>query len=198
MTREPLPVVPAAHYHCGGIQVNLRGETKITGLYAAGEVSCTGLHGANRLASTSLLEGLVWGVSIADAVANEPLKKVPVVRDMTPARAWNHTGTKTLCLDWWKQNNEILKHVMWEQVGPVRTSAQLEKAVKTLGALKDRVESMYHQCAVTPQSLDLRNAVSTAYEIAIAAKQDPTSIGTHYRVPMEEEATAKAPIAMEV
>lgn len=175
MTKQPLPVVPAAHYHCGGVHVNLSGETTVRGLFAAGEVACTGLHGANRLASTSLLEGLVWGASVAETVAS--IRDVPL--DLSPID-YRHGGDVESPETQVAMLNECLRRLMWEKVGPVRTMDGLRTAVEELSLLKDQVERMYHQCSISKETIDLRNAVATSKAIAQAAARDTVSIGTHY------------------
>ncbi|KAF4027464.1 FAD binding domain [Phytophthora infestans] len=182
MTKMPMPVVPAAHYHCGGVEVDLQGRTSVPGLYAAGEVSCTGLHGANRLASTSLLEGLVWGCSSADDYMarinsfdldnsnkeEDPFAHLNGFRDPYP-----------------NEIEEVMlatQRIMWESVGPIRTASGMDSAVDKLALLEVKADKLHQECRVTRETAGLRNAVRTAKEIALAALNSPLSVGTHYIV----------------
>lgn len=182
MTKEAMPVVPAAHYHCGGVEVDLEGRTSVPRLYAAGEVSCTGLHGANRLASTSLLEGLVWGCSFADDFIKrsklldfesckkeeDPFGKLNGFRDPYP----NEVEEVMLAT----------QRIMWESVGPIRTKAGMSSAVDKLALLEIKADKLHQECRVTRETAGLRNAVRAAKEIAMAALNSHVSVGTHYVV----------------
>lgn len=184
MTKEPMPVVPAAHYHCGGVEVDLNGCTSIPRLYAAGEVSCTGLHGANRLASTSLLEGLVWGCSAADSFL-ETFAKRPfgpeAAGDSDPFA--NLNGFREPLMNEVEEVLFATQRIMWESVGPLRTRAGMASAVEKLTLLEIKADKLHRECRVTRRSAGLRNAVRAAKEIALAALNSPISIGTHYIVP---------------
>lgn len=196
MTTQPLPVVPAAHYHCGGVAVDEHGATSVPGLYAAGEVSCTGVHGANRLASTSLLEGLVWGCSAADhflASQEQPVATLDKTNNASATTTDNEDDATDvlsgLCGTREPSANELselllaTQRVMWEGVGPKRTSRGMASAVDKLALLERRAETLYRECVVTRQSAGVRNAVRAAKEIALAALQAPRSVGTHYVIP---------------
>ncbi|KAG7402231.1 hypothetical protein PHYBOEH_003490 [Phytophthora boehmeriae] len=182
MTKEPMPVVPAAHYHCGGVEVDLQGRTSVTGLYAAGEVSCTGLHGANRLASTSLLEGLVWGCSSADdfMANNKPLEKVATNKEKDPFA--NLNGFRDPYPSEIEEVMLATQRIMWESVGPLRTTAGMDSAVDKLALLEVKADKLHQECRVTRESAGLRNAIRAAKEIALAALNSPVSVGTHYIV----------------
>lgn len=121
LTRQPVPVVPAEHYFCGGVATDLNGQTTVTGLYAAGEVACTGLHGANRLASTSLLEGVVWGASIAEDLhklkTSFPALGQEGGKELT---GFVHGGGKEVDVAKIGQYMHQIKHIMWEDVGIIR------------------------------------------------------------------------------
>lgn len=180
MTKEPMPVVPAAHYHCGGVEVDLQGRTSVPGLYAAGEVSCTGLHGANRLASTSLLEGLVWGCSSADDFLKcTPLFAAKCVGKETDPFA-NLNGFRNPYPNEIEEVMLATQRIMWESVGPIRTIAALESAVDKLALLEIKANRLHRECRVTRETAGLRNAVRAAKEIALAALKSPLSVGTHY------------------
>lgn len=179
ISRELLPVVPAAHYFCGGIWTNEWGQTSIKNLYAVGEVACTGLHGANRLASTSLLEGLVWGnrtaQSIADCLTRE--HSLPV-RDIPP---WMDTGIEDPDPALISQDMNVIRHVMWNYVGLVRTSRRLDRAIRELRHLELEIEGFYRISRLTDPLIGLRNAVQTALIVATAAWRNKQSLGCHYR-----------------
>ena len=174
--------MPAFHFSCGGIFVDGWGRSTIQNLFVAGESSCTGLHGANRLASTSLLEGVVWGDRIAKYIKkqNEKYfeKNFPIVRD------WESKGVrdKEVDLALLKQDWETLKNTMWNYVGVVRTKNRLQRAQRDLTNLRSSIESFYRNTVLSPDIIELRNAVQTGLIIANAAWQNKTSRGGHYRL----------------
>lgn len=172
-TRDPIPVVPAAHYFCGGISVNLWGQTSVEGLYAIGEVSCTGLHGANRLASTSLLEGLVWGDRAARDIVSRPAYSLP--RIITPVAA---DATPEFDI---QQMMGFLQNLMWEHVGLMRDENGLQQARQQIQWLRKQVEKQYRYSTPTDALIGLRNAGQVAGLITEAALQNQTSTGAHYR-----------------
>jgi L-aspartate oxidase len=182
---EPIPVSPAAHYSCGGIAVDEWGSTGIDGLYAVGEVSCTGLHGANRLASTSLLEGVVWGCRVASAIGAER-ESTPQPPLVIPAPA--HEGWAPPREARTAKYLEIIREVMWRDVGVIRTRAGLRRAVDELSWMNTLAESLYRKSRITPDTIGLRNAARTALVIARAALANPTSRGCH--VLRADDATA--------
>lgn len=176
ITKDPIPVVPGAHYHCGGVAVDANGCTSIQNLYAIGEVSCTGLHGANRLASTSLLEGLVWGARLAryifDHSNSTPLLYSDDFVALTPEPM--EEG----------QYNELLtqiQKIMHQKVGVIRTTQSLTDAVDMLGSIKTTAELWFASLPISLQSVTLRNLASVAYAIALSAYANPQSAGCHYR-----------------
>lgn len=179
LTTDLVPVVPGAHYACGGVWVDAWGRTTFKGLYAVGEVACTGLHGANRLASTSLLEGLVWGDRVAreiqthlDDMPRFPSDNVPPWHDMSH-------GTPDPALI--QQDMSVIKHLMWNYVGLVRTTPRIERALRELRHLETEIERFYRATALTDGVIGLRNAVRTAVVVAMAAWSNKTSMGCHYR-----------------
>jgi L-aspartate oxidase len=192
MTKQTLPIVPAAHYHCGGIEVDLNGCTSINGLYAAGEVSCTGVHGANRLASTSLLEGLVWGCSSVDHFLTTSYQKMSNLNSSSSCclRLENQIellyGSQNITRLREVTSNEVdkwmgqLQLLMWEKVGPRRTKKGLQEAIEQLMEMEFQVDKMYRECKLARATVSLRNAIRTAKEITIAARDSSLSIGTHY------------------
>ncbi len=179
MRKDMIPVVPAAHYFCGGLATDLQGRTSLTNLYAVGEVSCTGVHGANRLASTSLLEGLLWGKRAAEDIAqnfeNKDLEawKIP---------EWKDKGlTEEVDPALIAQDFLSIKNTMWNYVGIVRTGERLKRAVSDLTYLKEQIDDFYHSTKLTKELVGLRHAVLIALLIAQAALKDKKSLGCHYR-----------------
>jgi len=179
ITRDLLPVVPAAHYSCGGVWVDEHGRSTMERLYAVGEVSCTGLHGANRLASTSLLEGLVWGHRSARHIAAELRSHNGVRFDDIPA--WQPTGREVPDPALVAQDMGSIKHIMWNYVGLVRTTPRLARAIQDLRNLEVEIERFYRAAALTDELLGLRNAVRVALIVTLAAWENPESRGAHYR-----------------
>ena len=178
MTKEPLPVVPAAHYSCGGIAVDAKSRTTIRYLRAIGEVACTGLHGANRLASTSLLEAIVWGKLCADHLAQELKQRDD---DFPPVDPWVMSD-ETADIALIQQDWMTIKQTMWNYVGLIRDKNRLNRAHKMLTELKWEIESFYGRCRLTPELLGLRNGVQTALLITQGALRNRRSIGCHYRL----------------
>jgi L-aspartate oxidase len=179
ITRDLLPVVPAAHYACGGVWVDSNGATTVDRLFAVGEVACSGLHGANRLASTSLLEGLVWGHRSARRIV-DLLPQIDGARcDEIPP--WQPTGSESPDAALIAQDMSSIKHIMWNYVGLVRTTRRLARAIEALRNLEVEVERFYRAAAMTDELIGLRNAVRVALIITLAAWANPESRGCHYR-----------------
>ena len=182
ITREPVPVVPAAHYFCGGVHVNNLGRTTINGLYAVGEVSCTGLHGANRLASTSLLEGLVWGYYAAKDIAGR-INSGETIRTgmLHSVRDWILTGNvenedpALIAQDW-----VSIKSTMWNYVGIVRTRQRLKIAIEDLRHMYLRIEDFYRETPVSKDIISLFHGTQAAILVADAALRNRDSIGCHF------------------
>jgi L-aspartate oxidase len=179
ITAQPIPVVPAAHYACGGVQVDGHGRSTLAGLYAVGEVACTGLHGANRLASTSLLEGLVWGIRAARHVATLPSDALP---PDTAFPAWDDSGLIYDADPALVQGDlQTLRTLMWHYVGLIRSGFRLTRAISELRQLGLSIEAFYRQARLTDALIGLRNAALTGMIVASAAHRDPVSRGCHYR-----------------
>lgn len=179
ITRAPIPVVPAAHYSCGGVLVDGQGRTSLAGLYAVGEVSCTGVHGANRLASTSLLEGLVWGTRAARDIAarfddSRPYKASEIHR-------WYHPK-KDEVVDPALVNQDWLaiRSTMWNYAGIIRTAKRLARAKADLEYLSHRIEKFYQAARIEPGLVGLRHGILVALMITRAALTNPVSRGAHF------------------
>ncbi len=179
IAQKPIPVVPAAHYHCGGVLADGVGMTSLEGLYAVGEVACTGLHGANRLASTSLLEGLVWGHKAAGKILETiRAQSQPSQEEIQP---WEETGLYKTDAALIAQDLSVIRHILWNYVGLVRTAPRLERAQRELSHLETEIERFYRKSKLTDGLIGLRNAVGAARAIAQAAWENKNSIGCHYR-----------------
>ncbi|MFL5359775.1 MAG: L-aspartate oxidase, partial [Myxococcales bacterium] len=177
MTKEPIPVVPAAHYVCGGVCTELHGRTSLTGLLAIGEVACTGLHGANRLASNSLLEGLVFGHRAAEtarAIAADAPRALQVP-DWDPGKAVPPDEGVIV-----KQNWDEIRQLMWNYVGIVRTDKRLARAERRLDNLVGEIQEYYWGYLVTRDVIELRNLADVARLIVSCAKERKESRGLHY------------------
>lgn len=176
IVREPIPVVPAAHYQCGGVVASVDGVTELPGLYAIGEVACTGLHGANRLASNSLLEALVCSHRAArHAAAHLP---EPAPTSLPPWRTGNAAHPDELVVV--AHNWDEIRRTMWDYVGIVRTTKRLLRAQKRLANLQDEIREYYWGFRVTADLLELRNLATVAELIVGCALQRPESRGLHY------------------
>jgi L-aspartate oxidase len=179
ITAEPIPVVPAAHYSCGGVLVDGWGQTTIEGLYAVGEVSCTGIHGANRLASTSLLEGLVWGARAGrDIAARDDLRRLP--EDEIPP--WEDVGTNALAdpaLIF--RDRRTIQHIMWLYVGLTRNTHRLARALRDLNHIWEAIDDFYRITRLSDDLIGLHNMAQAAWVVSRAAWQNRQSRGAHYR-----------------
>jgi L-aspartate oxidase len=179
ITRRPIPVLPAAHYFCGGVFVDAHGRTTVDGLYAVGEVACTGVHGANRLASTSLLEGLVWGVRAARHLTASNGGPPPPSSSIPP---WDDSGlTHDADPALIQGDLQTVRTLMWHYVGLVRNGYRLTRAISELRRLWMNIEEFYRQARLTDSLIGLRNAALVALIVARAAHRDPVSRGCHYR-----------------
>ncbi len=178
--RQPIPVVPAAHYFCGGVAVDLDGRTSLPGLFAAGEVACTGVHGANRLASTSLLEGLLWGWRAAEAAAAElPAARPPETATLRDWEGATGPDPDPLLLE---QDRMNIRSTLWNYAGIVRTTARLQRARGDMGHLYHRIEAFYREAPLSRPMLELRNGIICARLILKAALLNPESRGCHCRI----------------
>ena len=187
--RSPIPVVPAAHYLCGGVATDLAGRTSLAGLFAVGEVACTGLHGANRLASNSLLEAVVLAYDGAEA-AHEEIRRAGTPSGPLPnwidGSAGDPDERVVLTHNW-----DELRRTMWDYVGIVRTTKRLHRARTRIGMLADEVRDYYWNFRVEPRLLELRNLIQVAELIIECALQRGESRGLHFTL----DHPAKLPVA---
>ena len=179
ITKQPIPVVPAAHYLCGGIRVDEYGRTTIHNLYAGGETSCTGLHGANRLASNSLLEALVFAHRSA-LDSKDLLRKLQIRNDIPE---WNDEGTvnneENILIT---QSFKELQQIMTYYVGIVRSNLRMKRALDRLYILYNETEELYKHSKVTIPLCELRNAINTAFLVIKMARRRRESVGLHYNI----------------
>ncbi len=176
ITKRRIPVVPAAHYACGGVAVDLNGQTSIPNLRAVGEVSCTGLHGANRLASTSLLEGLLWGWTTGEdcaKAAKDNRMDIPAIR---PFIAEKEPADPALIAQDWLS----LRYTMWNYVGLSRTPRRLARAMEIVRELQQEILGFYQEAQPTEAVIGLRNGITSALAILFAAQRNHESRGCHH------------------
>ncbi|MFH1659818.1 MAG: L-aspartate oxidase [Rhodocyclaceae bacterium] len=175
IAQEPIPVVPAAHYTCGGIVSDLHGRTDVAGLYVAGEASCTGLHGANRLASNSLLECLVFAEAAVQDILASKTTKFPSLPLWDESRVTDADEEVVISHNW-----DELRRFMWDYVGIVRTTKRLKRAKHRIGLLRREIEEFYANFRVSHDLIELRNLVATADLIVRCAMQRKESRGLHF------------------
>ena len=187
ITREPIPVVPAAHYTCGGVATDLLGRTDVAGLYAIGETACTGLHGANRLASNSLVECMVFARAAARQIAGEPVKAATMPLPWRPGSA----DVADACGVAGRLDE--LRRLMWDHVGIVRSGEQLDRAADRIARLRRDTEAQYAHAKLTRDLVELRNLVQVAQLIVQSAQSRLESRGLHYRIDHPALAASAAP-----
>ncbi len=175
ITREPIPVVPAAHYTCGGIVTDLSARTDVPGLYAVGESACTGLHGANRLASNSLLECLVFGEAAARDILSHPATDLPALPPWDESRVTDADEEVVIAHNWAE-----LRRCMWDYVGIVRTNKRLARAQHRIRLLAREIHEYYSNFRISNDLVELRNLVVTADLIVRCALKRHESRGLHY------------------
>jgi L-aspartate oxidase len=175
ITRQPIPVVPAAHYQCGGVVTDARGRTPIRNLYSVGEAAHTGLHGACRLASNSLLEGVVFGARAADAVRQTELVRPQSVVPWTPGNATDSNDAIVVALNW-----DEVRRFMWSYLGIVRSDKRIERARHRIQLLRQEINEYYWDFRVTSDVVELRNLALVAHLIIESARRRKESRGLHY------------------
>lgn len=191
ITREPIPVVPAAHYTCGGVVVDRAGRTDCSGLYAIGETSYTGLHGANRLASNSLLECLVYGAAAADDIA-AALPDAPPIPEMPgwdESRVTDSDEQVVVSHNWHE-----LRQFMWDYVGIVRTNKRLERAQRRVSLLQSEIREYYSNFRISADLIELRNLATVAELIIRCARERRESRGLHYTLDYPEPDNSRPPM----
>ncbi|MBO9677469.1 MAG: L-aspartate oxidase [Acidovorax sp.] len=188
ITREPIPVVPAAHYTCGGVLTDLSGRTDLPGLFAIGETACTGLHGANRLASNSLVECMVFARAAAQAIAAAPRAELPALPHWDDSRVTDADECVVISHNW-----DELRRFMWDYVGIVRTDKRLERAAHRIALLQSEIQEFYAHFHVTRDLLELRNLVQVAALIVKSAQLRRESRGLHYSRDWPEMAAPAVP-----
>jgi L-aspartate oxidase len=175
ITQEPIPVVPAAHYTCGGVVTDLAARTDLAGLYAVGETAFTGLHGANRLASNSLLECVVFSAAAADDILAAPIDPLPHLPQWDESRVRDADEEIVISHNWAE-----LRRFMWDYVGIVRTSKRLERALHRIRLLEKEIDEFYANYRVGNDLIELRNLVLTAHLIVKSAQRRHESRGLHF------------------
>jgi len=192
ITRQPIPVVPAAHYTCGGIHTDLAGRTDLPGLHAIGETAYTGLHGANRLASNSLVECMVFARSAATDILASPLPPSPPVPPWDDSRVTDADEAVVISHNW-----DELRRFMWDYVGIVRTNKRLDRAARRIALLQVEIAEFYGAFHVSRDLLELRNLVTVAELIVKSARARKESRGLHFSRDYPEMAAQAVPTILQ-
>jgi len=182
INRDPIPVVPAAHYHCGGVFSDLKGRTSLERLYAVGECSCTGVHGANRLASTSLLEGVLWGRDAGKTIAaglkarkTANNRLLASISDWVPPGQANNEDPALIAQDW-----GTIRNTMWNYAGINRTEQRLTRATEDLRTLIKNLTAFYKRTPISKPLVELFHGSYAAYVVALSALRNKQSVGCHF------------------
>ncbi|AGB83633.1 L-aspartate oxidase [Serratia sp. FGI94] len=194
LTKQPIPIVPAAHYTCGGVMVDQHGRTDLDGLYAIGEVSYTGLHGANRMASNSLLECLVYGWSAAEDI----VRRLPAIKLASTLPQWDESRVDDSDERVVIQHNwHELRLFMWDYVGIVRTTKRLERALRRINTLQQEIDEYYANFRISNNLLELRNLVQVAELMVRSAMARKESRGLHYTLDYPEQLPEARPTILQ-
>lgn len=188
ISKQPIPVVPAAHYTCGGVLTDLAGRTDMNGLYAVGETACTGLHGANRLASNSLVECMVFADAAVQDIMAHPTAAPPLLPAWDDSRVTDPDEAVVISHNW-----DELRRFMWDYVGIVRTNKRLERAAHRITLLQGEIHEFYAHFHVTRDLLELRNLVTVAELIVRSAQSRHESRGLHFSRDYPETAASAEP-----
>jgi L-aspartate oxidase len=191
ITKQPIPVVPAAHYTCGGIDTDLAGRTDLVGLHAIGETAYTGLHGANRLASNSLVECMVFARSAAGDIKQNPLPVPPTLPRWDESQVTDPDESVVISHNW-----DELRRFMWDYVGIVRTNKRLERAAHRIRLLQGEIQEFYANFHVSRDLLELRNLVTVADLIVKSAQARHESRGLHFSRDYPEMADVANPTVL--
>ncbi len=192
ITRDPIPVVPAAHYCCGGIMAGINGSTEVKNLFAIGESSCTGLHGANRLASNSLLEGVVSANECAETLASlSSGLKIKEFKQWEPGHAVPSTEAVIITQNW-----DEIRRFMWNYVGIVRTNKRLQRAKKRINMLQDEINQYYWDFKIEKNLVELRNLATVAKIIIVSAISRKESRGIHYNLDYPDKSEVSRPTTL--
>ncbi|MDP1658689.1 MAG: L-aspartate oxidase [Methylotenera sp.] len=192
ISKTPIPVVPAAHYTCGGVMTDDKGRTDIKHLYAIGETACTGLHGANRLASNSLLECLIFGKTAAEDILSQPAKSSPQLPYWDESRVTDADEEVLITHTW-----DELRRFMWNYVGIVRTDKRLSRALHRIHMLRDEVHEFYSNFKISNDLIELRNLLQVAELIVESAISRKESRGLHYSKDHTNTETEPIPTVLE-
>jgi L-aspartate oxidase len=191
ISRQPIPVVPAAHYTCGGVLADLHGRTDLAGLYAIGEAACSGLHGANRLASNSLVECMVFARAASHDIEQRPGAPLRALPAWDDSRVTDADESVVISHNW-----DELRRFMWDYVGIVRTNKRLERAAHRIALLQDEIQEFYANFHVTRDLLELRNLVQVADLIVQSARARHESRGLHFSRDYPEQLEVALPTVL--
>jgi L-aspartate oxidase len=193
ITRQPIPVVPAAHYMCGGVKVDTDGQTTVKNLYAIGETARTGLHGACRLASNSLLEGMVFSARAAEHARSAPRVRPAQIAPWSSGNATDSNDAIVVALNW-----DEIRRFMWSYVGIVRSDKRIERARRRIGVMREEINEYYWDFKITGDLIELRNLALVAHLIIESARRRKESRGLHYTLDYPHKLEAAIPSELQL